>query len=83
VLAVLERLAPLVLRAGLWRWSGTTPCGCRFVTSPRSVWAVIASWATLAGRLLGPWRRFPRQVALGGFWIPPRPLFTIGESRMG
>jgi hypothetical protein len=82
VRGILESLAPILLRTGRLRLSGATPSGCRFVTTPRAVWAVTASRATVDGRPLGPMAPLPQQVALAGFWIPRRALFTIGESRI-
>ncbi|MGN6742999.1 MAG: hypothetical protein ACTHJL_06840 [Amnibacterium sp.] len=80
VLAVMGRMAGPMLGAGRIRLTGTVPNGQWFRAAPRAVFAIRSACATLDGADLGPLGPLPVQTRLGGFWLPQRGLFMIGES---
>jgi hypothetical protein len=81
-LAAIGVLARLALRSGRLRLTGTTPCGSRFLATPRMMWSIVASRATIAGHDLGPVGIIDPQASLGEFLIPRRPLFAVGSAFM-
>lgn len=80
VLSVMGRMAGPMLGAGRIRLSGTVPNGQWFRAAPRTVFTIRAASATVDGEDLGPLGPLPAQTRLGGFWLPQRGLFMIGES---
>jgi hypothetical protein len=82
MLSVLGVVAGIALRAGRLRLAGCTPDGSRFTARPRHLWDIAASRAMLHGRDLGRMVKIKRQLALGEFWIPRRPLLMFGGVTM-
>jgi hypothetical protein len=79
-LAVMGSVAGLLLGVGRVGLQGSVPNGQRFIANPRAVWAITDSRAVLAGEDLGPPGPVRPQAHLGGFWIPQRGMFAIGQS---
>jgi hypothetical protein len=81
VLSVMGRMAAPVLRVGRIRLSGGVPNGQWFTASPRLMWRVADSAATVAGVNIGRPGRLGEQAHLGGFWLPQRGMFVVGGGR--
>lgn len=75
VLAVMGRLAGMMLSAGRMRLAGGMPNGQEFFAAPRRVWSIRASAATLGGRDIGPIGPLAKQDRIGDFWLPQRGIF--------
>lgn len=80
VLAAMGRVAGPLLGVGRVGLEGSVPNGQRFIANPRVLWAITDSRAVLAGENLGPPGPVRPQAHLGGFWIPQRGMFAIGQS---
>jgi hypothetical protein len=80
VLGAVGALAGPSLRAGRVRLQGQAPNGQHFVATPRLIWLVRSSRASLAGASFGRPGPLPEQARLGDFWIPQRGMFAIGEA---
>lgn len=70
-----------MLRTGRMRMVGAAPNRQRFQVVPTRIWRVAQSSAVAAGRDLGPIGPLPQQAGLGGFWMPQRGLFYVGDAR--
>ncbi|MDH6679509.1 hypothetical protein M2284_003731 [Rhodococcus sp. LBL1] len=80
VLTLMSRVAGPLLGVGRVGLTGETPSGQSFRANPRRLWVVQRSRATVAGVDLGPPGALPEQARLGGFWLPQRGMFAIGEA---
>ena len=80
VLAGMERVAGPFLGVGRVGLQGLVPNGQRFIASPRVLWAVASSRATIAGTDLGALGPVKPQAHLGDFWIPQRGIFAAGQA---
>jgi len=80
VLTLMSRVAGPLLRVGRIGLTGETPSGHSFRANPRRLWAVERSRATVDGVDVGPPGPLPEQARLGGFWLPQRGVFAIGET---
>ena len=80
VLAAIGKVAGPLLGVGRVGLAGSVPNGQRFIANPRVLWAITDSRAVLAGENLGPPGPVRPQAHLGGFWIPQRGMFAIGQS---
>jgi len=76
-LGIMEAVARWVLRTGEMRLTGHTPNGHRFTASPRLIWQIAESRATIRGVDAGPPGRLATQAVLADFRIPQRGLFAI------
>ncbi|RVW09130.1 hypothetical protein EGT67_13345 [Prescottella agglutinans] len=80
VLTLMSRVAGPLLGVGRIGLTGETPSGHSFRANPRRLWAVERSRATVDGVDVGPPGPLPEQARLGGFWLPQRGVFAIGET---
>jgi hypothetical protein len=78
-LKAMGRVAGPMLHAGALRMQGTLPSRQRFSVRIPFVWATCDVRATLFDRDLGFAGRVPTQRWLGGFALPNRGLFAIGQ----
>lgn len=81
-LGVLGRIAGPALRAGTIRFQGTVPSRQWFRVRIPHVWATRDVTATLYGQDLGPAGPSHPQRWLGGFALPNRGLFAIGQATL-
>jgi hypothetical protein len=79
-LTMMGAVAGPALRAGRIGMTGRTPNTQRFKASPRRMWVVDSSTASLAGNDLGAMTALPQQERLGDFWMPQRGIFMIGGA---
>jgi hypothetical protein len=79
-LKVMGSAAGVMLRAGHVGFAGRAPNRQLFVNSPRLIWSVRASTASLKREALGCIGPLDRQARLGDFWIPQRGIFTVGDT---
>jgi hypothetical protein len=84
VMAVMGRMAGVMLGAGRMRLNGTMPNGQEFFAAPRRIWSVRSSTAVVHGADLGPIGPLQEQDHLGDFWLPQRGIFFAdGYGRFG
>jgi hypothetical protein len=81
-LGAMGRVAGVVLGAGAIRFHGTAPSRQQFRVRIPQVWATREVSATLGGEDLGPAGRADTQRWLGGFALPNRGLFAVGQAVM-
>lgn len=79
-LAAMSRVAGMTLRAGKLRLYGDVPSQQWFRVKVPHVWATCDVTATLHGENLGPSGQTRPQRWLGGFALPNRGLFAIGQA---
>ncbi|MCU1439042.1 MAG: hypothetical protein JWP85_39 [Rhodoglobus sp.] len=79
-LTMMGAVAGPALRAGRIGMTGRTPNTQLFKASPRRMWVVESSTATLGGQDLGAVAALPDQERLGDFWMPQRGIFMIGGA---
>jgi hypothetical protein len=79
-LSALGAVAGPSLRAGRIGMTGKTPNEQLFKASPRRMWIVDSSQASIRGEDLGVIEPLPRQTRLGDFWMPQRGIFMIGGA---
>ncbi|WP_426184939.1 hypothetical protein [Microbacterium sp. TWP3-1-2b2] len=79
-LSALGAVAGPSLRAGRIGMTGKTPNEQLFKASPRRMWIVDTSQASVRGEDLGAIEPLPRQTRLGDFWMPQRGIFMIGGA---
>lgn len=79
VLSLMGPAAGTLLRTGPLALTGRMPNGQTFRLVPEDLWPVTDSSARLRGVDLGPPGPLPQQAALGGFRIPQRGLFAVGN----
>lgn len=72
-------LSGLVLRAGRIGLSGAVPNRQGFRASPRKMWVVAKSRASMGGEDFGAVDRLRVQTRLGDFWMPQRGIFMVGS----
>ena len=82
VLAAMSRMAGPTLRAGAIRLNGRVPTDQWFRVRIARVWTTTNVVATLRGEDLGPTGPAPTQRWLGGFALPNRGLFAVGQATM-
>jgi hypothetical protein len=82
-LRVMGAVAGPALHAGRIGMIGRTPNTQLFKASPRRMWVVESSTATLTGVDLGAIAALPEQERLGDFWMPQRGIFMIGGAAFG
>ncbi len=80
VLTTMGLIAGPFLRVGRIGLHGRVPNGQRFIVTPRVLWAVVDSSASLAGKDFGPPGPLQSQARLGDFWIPQRGMLAIGQA---
>ncbi|WP_430332802.1 hypothetical protein [Rhodococcus sp. ACT016] len=80
VLTLMSRVAGPLLGVGRVGLTGQAPNGQSFRANPRRLWAVQRSHATVDGVDLGTPGALAEQTRLGGFWLPQRGMFAIGEA---
>lgn len=79
-LSMLGAVAGLSLRAGRIGMTGRTPNRQLFKASPKRMWIVESSTASLHGEDLGAIGPLQEQTKLGDFWMPQRGIFMIGGA---
>ena len=79
-LKVMGAAAGPALGVGHLGLTGVVPNRQSFRASPKKVWSIAGSRATLAGQDLGTLEPLRVQSRLGDFWIPQRGIFMIGSS---
>lgn len=79
-LSALGAVAGPSLRAGRIGMTGKTPNEQLFKASPRRMWIVETSQASVRGEDLGVIEPLARQTRLGDFWMPQRGIFMIGGA---
>ena len=79
-LAVIERTAAGMLRAGELKLSGSAPNGQRFRIAPTTMWAVSGSRAVLRGEDLGAVGPLRSQARLADFRLPQRGVAVVGHA---
>lgn len=79
-LTTLGAVAGPSLRAGRIAMTGKTPNRQLFKASPRRMWIVESSRASIHGEDLGVIEPLTRQTRLGDFWMPQRGIFMIGGA---
>ncbi|MFC7448911.1 hypothetical protein [Rhodococcus daqingensis] len=80
VLKLMSRFAGRALGVGRIRLTGRASNGHRFRATPRMLWTVQGSRATIDGVDIGPPGPLAEQARLGDFWLPQRAIFAIGET---
>ena len=78
--SLMSRAAGRMLGAGRLRMSGRVPSEQWFRVALQRVWATTEVEATLHGESLGPAGPIEKQRQMGGFPIPNRGLFAIGQA---
>jgi hypothetical protein len=73
-------MASLALQAGHITLTGVAPNGQSFVATPKKIWIIGSSTATLLGEDLGSIGPLQSQARLGDFWVPQRGIFAIGGA---
>jgi len=80
VLTAMGVVAGRLLGVGRVGLHGRVPNGQHFIANPRALWAVVDSYARLAGEDFGPPGPVNPQAHLEDFWIPQRGILAIGQS---
>ena len=80
VLALMGRMASLMLGAGRIQLHGHTPNAQWFLANPRLIWTVATARASLGELDLGPTGPLERQARLADFWLPQRGLFAVARA---
>jgi hypothetical protein len=80
VLSMMETAARRILGAGELKLSGYTPNGQWFRSTPRLVWLIAESRATIQGVDAGAPGPLPEQAMLRDFRIPQRGIFAIASA---
>lgn len=80
VLSAMAAVAGSMLRAGRLSLYGIAPNGQWFKANPKQIWTVTGGRALLHGTDLGGLGRLPEIAALGGFVIPQRGIFAVGQG---
>ena len=82
VLSIMETAARWILGTGEMKLTGCTPNGQVFTATPRLIWSIAESRATIRGVDAGAPAPLPKQAMLGDFCIPQRGIFAIVTSVM-
>jgi hypothetical protein len=80
VRTVMSAVAGPLLGAGRLSLDGIAPNGQWFEANPKLIWFVTGGSAILHGADLGPSGSLAQQGSLGGFLIPQRGIFAVGQS---
>ena len=80
-LSAMSAIAGPMLGVGHVGLVGTMPNGQGFIATPRIVWMVTRSHATLGREDFDITAPLGKQTSLGGFWIPQRGVLAVGETR--
>jgi len=80
VLSMMETAARWMLGTGEMNLTGYTPNGHFFTATPRLIWSVAESQATIRGVGAGAPAALPKQAMLGDFRIPQRGVFAIASA---
>ncbi|WP_020523633.1 hypothetical protein, partial [Catelliglobosispora koreensis] len=80
MLTAMSTIAGPVLGAGAITLHGNTPNGHQFEANPARIWYLSHIQVSISGNDLGPTGPLPEQATLGGFRIPQRGIFAIGQS---
>jgi hypothetical protein len=78
--SLMSRMAGRMLGAGRLRMNGRVPSEQWFKVALRSVWATTDVEATVHGESLGTAGPIEQQRQMGGFPVPNRGLFAIGQA---
>jgi hypothetical protein len=78
VLSMMSAMSTAFLAAGRFQLRGRVPNRQWFQASPRALWMVPASRASIGGRELGLLGPAAEQVMLGDFPMPQRGVFMVG-----
>ena len=81
VLRLAGTTARHVLRTGRLNLLGTAPNGQRFVATPRRLWLIASSRATIGGVDAGRPSPLATQASMRDFHLPQRGLFVLASAR--
>jgi hypothetical protein len=79
ILRAFAVMAGNILHAGKLSLAGITPNGQHFKATPRCIWMVADTRASMNGEDFGQAGPLPEQAHIGEFWIPQKGLFAIGQ----